>query len=194
MKTEELLEQGFTAEQIKFVMAENGKDVNNAKAEVQNLTNDLNNWKNRAETAEASLSAYGGKSVEDFNNEIATLQTQLNEEKTGRGNDALRYQLEYSIRSKLNADGTVKGDMREFVYGMLDKSGALSMVEGQLTGYDEQLKEIKEKYPSAFESSENRTKFTKPFNHSNVDLNATPSGRKAFKTIEERMADKNAAR
>ena len=64
MKTEDLQAQGLTEEQIKFIFAENGKDIAAEKKRADKAEQDRDNWKNRAETAEGTLKGFDGKDFE----------------------------------------------------------------------------------------------------------------------------------
>ena len=55
MKTEDLQAQGLTEEQIKFVFAENGKDIAVEKKRADTAEQDRDTWKKRADTAEETL-------------------------------------------------------------------------------------------------------------------------------------------
>ena len=64
MKTDELQAQGLSEEQIKFVMAENGKDIAKEQKKVSTAEAERDDWKKRAETAENTLKGFEGKDFE----------------------------------------------------------------------------------------------------------------------------------
>ena len=70
MKTEDLKAQGLTDEQIAFVMAENGKDINREKVKADG-------YKSQLETARESLKAFEGVDVAELKGKIATLTSDL---------------------------------------------------------------------------------------------------------------------
>lgn len=70
MKTEDLQAQGLSDEQIKFVMAENGKDIEREK-------NKANAFKTQLETATATLKTFEGVNVEELRTKITTLTNDL---------------------------------------------------------------------------------------------------------------------
>lgn len=70
MKTEDLKAQGLTDAQIAFVMAENGRDIAKAKAELEAITSERDKWKTTAETAEATLKGFDGVDVAKLNADI----------------------------------------------------------------------------------------------------------------------------
>ena len=71
MKTEDLKAHGLTEEQISFVMAENGKDIGKVKKDLENMTDERDKEKERADTAEETLKGFDGVDVEVLNKSIA---------------------------------------------------------------------------------------------------------------------------
>lgn len=71
MKTEELKAQGLTQEQINFVMAENGKDIDKIQKKLDDMTVERDKEKSRADTAEETLKGFDGVDVEKLNKSIA---------------------------------------------------------------------------------------------------------------------------
>lgn len=71
MKTEELKAQGLTQEQINFVMAENGKDIDKIQKKLDDMTVERDKEKGRADTAEETLKGFDGVDVEKLNQSIA---------------------------------------------------------------------------------------------------------------------------
>lgn len=59
MKTEDLKAQGLTDEQVAFVMAENGKDINREKTKAEG-------YKTQLDEAKTSLKAFDGVDVKDL--------------------------------------------------------------------------------------------------------------------------------
>lgn len=74
MKTEELKAKGLTEEQVAFVMAENGKDVNAAKSK---LEAERDNYKEQLTTAKNALKEFEGVDVKELNGKIAQLTADL---------------------------------------------------------------------------------------------------------------------
>lgn len=71
MKTEELKAQGLTQEQINFVMAENGKDIDKIQKKLDDMTVERDKEKGRADTAKETLKGFDGVDVEKLNKSIA---------------------------------------------------------------------------------------------------------------------------
>lgn len=70
MKTEDLQAKGLTQEQIDYVMAEYGRDINGIKQE-------RDTYKNQLSTAQATLKSFDGVNVSELQGKIQTLTTDL---------------------------------------------------------------------------------------------------------------------
>lgn len=70
MKTEDLQAQGLSEEQIKYVMAENGKDVQREKDKAAGL-------KTQLDSAKESLKSFEGVDVTDLQSKVAQLTADL---------------------------------------------------------------------------------------------------------------------
>lgn len=70
LKTEDLQKQGLTQEQINYVMAEVGKEVNAITAE-------RDNYKTQLQTAQITLKSFEGVDVEELQGKITTLTNDL---------------------------------------------------------------------------------------------------------------------
>lgn len=75
LKTDELIAQGLTQEQVNYVMAEYGKEVNPLKAENTQLKEQLN-------TARATLKSFEGVDVTDLKNQVSKLTKDLESKET----------------------------------------------------------------------------------------------------------------
>jgi rRNA-processing protein FCF1 len=75
MKTEDLKTQGLTDEQIAFVMAENGKDINREKVKADG-------YKSQLETAQTALKEFEGVDVKELQGKIQALTSDLESKQT----------------------------------------------------------------------------------------------------------------
>lgn len=75
MKTEDLKSQGLTDEQIAFVMAENGKDINREKVKADG-------YKSQLETAQTALKEFEGVDVKELQGKIQALTSDLESKQT----------------------------------------------------------------------------------------------------------------
>lgn len=163
MKTEDLQAQGLTEEQIKFVMAENGKDLKKTQKENEALTGERDDWKKRAEKAEGTLEGFEGKDFE-------TIQKERDEWKEKAEKAKEDYEKQIYDRDFADALGTAIESYKfssEYAKNAVVseiKSAGLKMVDGKIIGLNDMIENIKAKDASAFvtEEQENMAKFTTP--------------------------------
>lgn len=79
MKTEFLKELGLNEEQIKAIMAENGKDIQREQDKLSKVEAERENYKSQLETAQAALKEFEGVDVNNLKSEIEKLQNTLKE-------------------------------------------------------------------------------------------------------------------
>ena len=70
MKTEDLQAKGLSQDQIDYVMAEYGKDINGIKQE-------RDNYKTQLSTAQTTLKSFEGVNVSELQGKIATLTADM---------------------------------------------------------------------------------------------------------------------
>lgn len=70
MRTEDLQAKGLTQEQIDYVMAENGKDLNSVKQE-------RDNYRTQLQTAQTTLKSFEGVNLQELQGKVATLTADL---------------------------------------------------------------------------------------------------------------------
>lgn len=170
MKTEDLQAQGLTPEQIKFVMAENGKDINGLKTAQSDLIKaeaDRDKFKSDYEAAKATLDGFEGK---DF--EAITKERDIWKEKAEDSEKDYKRQLhdrDYADAIKEHVDGlTFTSESAKKAYVIDLKAADLTMKEGKIFGLTDFQNTYMESDPSAFVTQEqqqqqnNKAKFTTP--------------------------------
>jgi len=149
MKTEDLKEQGLTDEQIKFVMAENGKDIKKLQKENETLTTDRDNWKQQAENASETLKSFEGidpkaiqTELDNWKQKAADLEKDYEKQIYDRDfSDALKAELEgYKFTSEA-AKKAITAEIRE---------AGLKLKDGKILGLTDLVAQIKEKDSTAF--------------------------------------------
>lgn len=165
MKTEELKAKGLTDEQIAYVMAENGKDVNALKKQVTDLTADRDKWKESAESASETLKGFDGvdvdkmqKDIEAWKKKAEDAEKEYNDKLYKRDyDDALRAVLEGVKFSSASAKNAIEKEIRD---------AGLKLKDGKILGFDDLIGQIKERDASAFvddkakELEDKKAKFT----------------------------------
>lgn len=188
MKSEVLREIGLSDEQIKSVMAENGKDIEKLKTDLTNLTADRDKWKSQAETAEESLKKFEEFDVEGVKNELSEWKKKAeNAEKTYKEDlykrdfaDALRNELE---TVKFSSESAKKSIMAEI------EGAGLKLSDGKILGLNDLLGQIREKDASAFISDQEGTRphFTEPMAGKTPEPTLTRKEIMAIKDAGERQ-------
>lgn len=163
MKTEDLQAQGLNEDQIKYVFAENGKDIAAEKKRADTAEKDRDSWKNRAETAENTLKGFEGK---DFD----AIQKERDEWKQKAEKAEADYKQQIYDRDFSDALSTAmesykfSSDYAKTAVMAEIKSAGLKLLDGKIIGLNDMIESIKAKDASAFvtESQEEKAKFTTP--------------------------------
>lgn len=111
MKTEDLKDWGLTDEQSAKVMEQFGKDITKLQKENENLTAKRDEYKASLEDVQGKLDGFKDVNVDDLKGQIATLTTQLADEKTARAQDAQKVEREKTVSeflSSLDENGNKK--------------------------------------------------------------------------------------
>lgn len=184
MNTEELKKQGLTDDQIKFVMAENGKDLKKQQKENEEITADRDNWKLKAESAEETLNKFEGIDPEAIKTELSTWKKKVEDVENDYQkkiyerdfSDAMKAEIE---NYKFSSDAAKKAIMAEIM------DAGLKLKDGKILGLSDLIGQIKEKDASAFVDEntqaleQNRARFTQPLN---------PGGGSSLKVTREEFA------
>lgn len=110
MKTEDLQAKGLSQEQIDFVMAENGKDVNAIKAE-------RDGYKTQLDTAQASLKAMEGVDAAGLQTKVTELTDQLQ----GKDDEIEKIKADYAFDASLKeAIRKASGRNEKAIMALLD--------------------------------------------------------------------------
>lgn len=155
MKRDLLKEHGFSEEQINLVMAENGKDVNSLKEQINNLTGERDGLQKQIDDRDKQLNTLkkSAKDNEDLQSQIKQLQ---DENKTAKQN----YQDQLA---KQNKSFKIEGALRDAkakniktVLPLIDTEKVSVNDDGTLNGLSEQLDNIKQDNGFLF-GEENKT-------------------------------------
>ena len=139
MKTEDLKAQGFTDEQIKYIMAENGKDIEAEKAKITAETEKLTKANETIKALQETVKKFDGVDVEQLKKDLADAETKYTAELSAT-------KLNYALEARLAKEGVVNS---KAVKALLDIS-KISLDGDNLIGIDEQLKALKENEKWAF--------------------------------------------
>lgn len=159
MKKEDLIALGIDEEVAKSVMSLHGKTVTQLNAQVATIESERDSAKqelaaNQEELNTLKESATGN---EDLTKQLAELQAKFDESKTNSENQLSEQQKDFAIKLALKEAHALDEDI---VLGQLDRD-TIKVVDGNLQGFDEQLKGLKESKAFLFQQSD-QTQSTTP--------------------------------
>lgn len=150
MKTEFLKSLGLNEEQIKSIMAENGKDIEAEKEKAKAVSTELDSTK--IQLAESN------KTIADLkknNGDNEALQAKVKEYEDTIKNQKADYEakvrdltLDSAIEKALTLS---KAKHTDLLSGRIDRDKLVIGEDGKVTGLDEQIKGLKESYKDLFD-------------------------------------------
>ena len=142
MKREFLKDMKLTDEQIDAIMAENGKDVNSLKEQVNSLTTEKDGLQSQLTERDTQLKDFKGKvkDSDELTSEIDKLQKANKEAKEKYEADLTAQQKSFLVDKALTNAGARNA---KAVSSLLDLD-SVEVKDGQLTGLDDQLKALRE--------------------------------------------------
>lgn len=142
MKTEDLQAKGLSQEQIDFVMAEYGKDLNAVKAE-------RDTYKTQLTTAQATLKGMEGVDVAGLQNQIQTLNTQLGNKDSEIEKIKADYAFDAALKEAIRA---ASGRNEKAIMALLD-TDALKASKNQESDIKSALENLKKDNDYLFKSA-----------------------------------------
>lgn len=175
MKRDDLKEHGLSEEQINFVMAQNGKDVNALNDKINGLTSERDGLQKQIDDRDEQLTTLK-KSAKD-NEELQGQIKQLQEDnKTAKQN----YQDQLA---KQNKSFKIEGALRDAkakniktVLPLIDTEKVSVNDDGSLNGLSEQLDAVKKDNSFLFEADQSKPNVTLSNKFSNRDNNNSGDG------------------
>lgn len=132
LKTGTLKEKGLTQDQIDFIMAEVGREVNS-------LTAERDGYKTQLDTAQASLKAMEGIDAAGLQNKISELTTQLN----GKDSEIEKIKTDYAFDTSIKeAIRKASGRNEKAIMALLDMD-TLKASRNQAADIEKALTELK---------------------------------------------------
>lgn len=141
MKRKFLEDLGLEKEAIDKIMAENGSDIEAAKADYNSLKQQLDAAKAQIQDRDTQLETLKNSTgdMESLKQQIASLQSDNQAAKEKYEADMKELKLSTAIKLALG-DSAQDADL---VSGLFDKSKLILSEDGKVTGLDEQLKALK---------------------------------------------------
>ena len=153
MKRKFLEDLGLEKEAIDKIMAENGNDVNTAKADYDSLKQQLDAANMQIQERDTQLETLKNSTgdMEALKQQIASLQS--DNQATKEKYEAAMKDLKMSTAIKLALGDSAQD--ADLVAGLFDKSKLIMSDDGKITGLDEQMKALKKE--KAFLFKEEKT-------------------------------------
>ena len=185
MKTEDLKTQGLTEEQINFVMAENGKDVNAVRAKLTTAETERDTYKKQAEDAQVEIKSYKDMDIEGIKTKAADWEKKYNDD-TKALQDKLDAQVYGAALDKFVDGYQFTSELAKKAVVTELKEKGFKLDGTTLLGGKDFMEELKTNNPTAFVEEDTK----KPPTITLPGVNNPPAGKKLSMT--EVMALKNA--
>ncbi len=182
MKKEDLVSQGLTEEQISYVMAENGKDIEKVKAKLTTAETEKESYKEQLATANTEIQSYKDMDVEGVKAKVTEWEAKYLQD-TKALQDKLDAQAYTSVLEKFVEGYQFTSELaKKAVVGELKEKG-FKLDGSTLLGAKDFMEELKTNNATAFVSDKPTPTVTLP--------GGAPTGGNKL-TLSEVMALKNA--
>lgn len=184
MKREDLEKQGLTKEQIDFIMAENGKDVEKAKGDLSTKETELASVKEQLTQANTQIEGFKDLDVDSIKAKADEYKIKYEEAQTKAQEELQRVQFEHKLETALSG---AKAKNVKAVKALLNIEG-LKLNEGEIVGLNEQLEKLKEENDYLFDLGETNPatppNFTRPTSKDKTDEPESLGARLARQNLE----------
>lgn len=155
MKRKFLEDLGLEKEVIDKIMAENGNDINVAKADYETMKQQLNTANQQIKERDKQLEELkkNNGDNEELKQQIVQLQAENKETKEKYESEVKDLQLTSAIKLAI---GNSAQDT-DIVAGLFDKSKLILDESGKVSGLEEQLKQLKEEKAFLFKEEQQNT-------------------------------------
>lgn len=157
MKTEFLKELGLSQEVIDKIMKENGKDIAAEQEKAENITQERDGYKLKAESLEtqvndanAEIQKFKDMDIDGIKQAADDWKEKAEKAKSDADAQISELKFDYALSAALTG---AKARNNKAVKALLDMNG-LKLNDGKIIGLDEQLSQIKEENGFLFESDE----------------------------------------
>lgn len=139
MKTEDLKAQGLTDEQIKFIMAENGKDIEAEKQKLTAQKAELDGIKKQLNEANQQIESFKGMDIEGIKKAAEDWKVKAETAELEAQKQIAQIQFDYALESELSKAGARNP---KTIKALLNMEG-LKNVDGNIVGLKEQIEKLK---------------------------------------------------
>ena len=149
MKREDLQAQGLTEEQINYIMAENGKDIEKVKTKLTAAETARDDYKTQLETANTTIQGYKEMDIDGIKKSVTDWETKYNTDTKALQDKLDEQAYDFALKEYVNGYQFTSDLVKEAVVAQL-KAQAFKLNDGKFLGADDFMKQLKEANPSAF--------------------------------------------
>ena len=183
----------MTQEQIDFVMAENGKDLNALKSQNATLTTERDGLKDQLRTAQETLKGFEGIDVDKIKKDLADYRQKAeNAEKEYNAKIAER-DFEDALKAEIEQIKFTSESAKRDVISQI-RNAKLNVSDGKILGFGDLIAQIKAKDADAFADEkkdaleQGKAKITSPMNAGGSKNAITKADIMKIKDAAERQA------
>lgn len=153
MKTEFLKSLGLEQEAIDKIMAENGKDIESYKNQVNALTTEKGQLTSQIEEANKTIQGFKDIDIDNLKKSVTDWESKYNSLVTESANTIKQMRFDTSLNEMLRS---AKAKNNKAVRALLDESKITLNEDGSLLGLKEQLESIQKENSYLFDSEEEK--------------------------------------
>ena len=149
MKKEDLLAQGLTEEQVSYVMAENGKDIERVKTKLTAAETARDEYKEQLEAANTTIQSYKDMDIEGIKQSASDWEKKYNDDLKAMQDKLEGQAYDFALKEYVSGYQFTSDLVKEAVIAQLKAQG-FKLNDGKFLGADDFMKQLKEANPSAF--------------------------------------------
>ena len=153
MKREFLQELGLDKDVIDKIMAENGNDVNTAKADAAKKEDEIQTLRTQLEGANKQIESFKGMDVAAIQKAADEYKAKFEQAEKEAADKIAKLEFSHALEGALSG---AKARNAKAVRALLDES-KLSYKDGALEGLEEQLKGVREQNPYLFDDENGKS-------------------------------------
>lgn len=149
MKKEDLLAQGLTEDQVSYVMAENGKDIEKVKTKLTAAETARDEYKEQLEAANTTIQSYKDMDIEGIKQSASDWEKKYNDDLKAMQDKLEGQAYDFALKEYVSGYQFTSDLVKEAVIAQLKAQG-FKLNDGKFLGADDFMKQLKEANPSAF--------------------------------------------
>lgn len=188
MQREFLKNLGLSDEAIDKVMAENGKDVNDIKTQLNTAETERESYKSQVEERDTQISQLKTNNTDnaELQKQLTDLQSQIQTKDSDATQQLSAAKKEFAVKLALKDSGTVNSDI---LFGQVNMDNVVIQDDGKISGLDDQVATFKEAMPYLFQSTETTPPTGKVTIGGNPPAGSQTGDKTMVQKIQERLGE-----